>query len=479
MLHKKNKAILIVILLVAPWFIPAIIFTIKNLSFKNNANFSSQNLQKTILKVENKDNLIKSNIFSYNDLANIDSKNSPWFKNSNWKTIFLQEPEKIQEIVKKYLYFENKHFVYNSNGGPTKNLSTFFSNQYQKSQDKNFNFKELKLNSFSNRFNDLFANNFLIIDNFEDYERIFKTFADKQTFATQNLQKDFFNNTLLLVYIKQDKSSVVPIFNKTSLETDLSPTDLINYKNQNRILSIDQKFSNYFEENDAASQKAQQNFQIFYKPVPKNSYNKSNPLSSIKISKIEDLVLYNSLDKKSVEFNNFLDFIDKKTLMLSKNNLKKTRIYASLTGENTPSLNENQFFSRFNEVKDLINNKNLLKNKDWEIAFHLSNLFIPINSQDKTYKFNNFILQKQQVNEIFQDEIIYWEFDKNFKKIIIYTINYKDIFPKIGKESEKFNFDNLLRFEKIDIGDIDVQEIHVKKLNSILDFNNLYNKIMG
>ncbi|MDO6857243.1 hypothetical protein Q4504_02050 [Mesomycoplasma ovipneumoniae] len=85
-------------------------------------------------------------------------------------------------------------------------------------------------------------------------------------------------------------------------------------------------------------------------------------------------------------------------------------------------------------------------------------------------------MQKQQLKEIFQDEIIYWEFDKNSKKVLIYTLNYKDIFQGIGKQPENFNFDNLLQFEKIDIGDIDVQEIEIKKINSIEDFNNLYNK---
>ncbi len=186
--------------------------------------------------------------------------------------------------------------------------------------------------------------------------------------------------------------------------------------------------------------------------------------------------MYNSLDKTSSEFSNFLDFINKKNTILSRKNLKKNRFYASQIDKNISNLSENKIFSKFSEVKDLINNKNLLKNEHWKSAFHLSNLFIPIKTQDKTHKFNSFILQKQQLKEIFQDEIIYWEFDKNSKKVLIYTLNYKDIFQGIGKQPENFNFDNLLQFEKIDIGDIDVQEIEIKKINSIEDFNNLYNK---
>ncbi|VEU71417.1 Uncharacterised protein [Mesomycoplasma ovipneumoniae] len=473
MLYKKNKIFFIATMLVAPWLLPIIIFAVQNFSFGHKANFSSQHPQKPIIWVDDSDGLIKSNIFSYNDLLNIDSKKGPWIKNSKWKMTFLQNPEEIQEIVKKYLYFQEQDFANNLNDKTTKNLTTFFANQYNNKKNE-FGFNELKLNS-SIWFTGLFSNNFLIIEDFDDYSDFFKRFEDKQEFERKNLNKDFFDNNRLLVYVKEDESNVVPIFNKTSLETNLSPIDLITYKNQNLIISIDQKFSNYLNDN-SSSRRRSEGFQIFYKSIPKNSYNKSYPLSSIKITDIEDLVLYNSLDKTSAEFSNFLDFINKKNTILSRKNLKKNRFYASQIDKNISNLSENKIFSNFGEVKDLINNKNLLKNEHWKSEFHLSNLFIPIKTQDKTYKFNSFILQKQQLKEIFQDEIIYWEFDKNSKKVLIYTLNYKDIFHGIGKQPENFNFDNLLQFEKIDIGDIDVQEIEIKKLNSIEDFNNLYNK---
>ncbi|MFU0909450.1 hypothetical protein [Mesomycoplasma ovipneumoniae] len=473
MLYKKNKIFFIATMLATPWLLPIIIFAVQNFSFGHKANFSSQHPQKPIIWVYDSNDLIKSNIFSYNDLLNIDSKKAPWIKNSKWKKTFLQNPEEIQEIVKKYLYFQEQNFVNNSNDKTTKNLATFFANQYNNKKN-GFGFNELKLNSYI-WFTGLFSNNFLIIEDFDDYSDFFKRFEDKQEFERKNLNKDFFDNNQLLVYVK-DESNVVPIFNKTSLETNLSPIDLITYKNQNLIISIDQKFSNYLKENSSSTSRTRERFRIFYKSIPKNSYNKSYPLSSIKITDIEDLVLYNSLDKTSAEFSNFLDFINKKNTILSRKNLKKNRFYASQIDKNISNLSENKIFSNFSEVKDLINNKNLLKNEHWKSAFHLSNLFIPIKTQDKTYKFNSFILQKQQLKEIFQDEIIYWEFDKNSKKVLIYTLNYKDIFHQVAKQPENFNFDNLLQFEKIDIGDIDVQEIEIKKLNSIEDFNNLYNK---
>ncbi|MDW2834229.1 hypothetical protein [Mesomycoplasma ovipneumoniae] len=475
MLYKKNKIFFIVTMLATPWLLPIIIFGVQNFSSGNKAHFSSQHPQKSIIRIYDSNDLIKSNIFSYYDLLNIDSKKAPWIKNSKWKMTFLQNPEEIQEIVKKYLYFQEQNFANNLNDKTTKNLVTFFANQYNNKKDE-FSFKELKLGEFSIIFPSLFSNNFLIIEDFDDYLDFFKKFEDKQEFAMKNLNKDFFDNNQLLVYIKEDESNVAPIFNKTSLETDLSPIDLITYKNQNLIISIDQKFSNYLKENSSSSSRTSERFQIFYKSVPKNSYNKSYPLFSIKITDIEDLVLYNSLDKTSVEFSNFLDFINKKNTILSKKNLKKNRFYASQIDKNIDNLSENKIFSNFSEVKDLINNKNLLKNDRWKSEFHLSNLFIPIKTQDKIYKFNNFILQKQQLKDIFKDEIVYWEFDKNSKKVLIYTLNYKDIFQHVGKQPENFNFDNLLQFEKIDIGDIDVQEIEIKKLNSIEDFNNLYNK---
>ncbi|WP_341493810.1 hypothetical protein [Mesomycoplasma ovipneumoniae] len=474
MLYKKNKIFFIATMLVTPWLLSIFILAVQNFSFGNKTRFSSQHPQKPIIWVDDSDDLIKSNIFSYNHLLNIDSKKAPWIQNPKWKTTFLQNPEEIQEIVKKYLYFQEQNFVNNWNDKTTKNLTSFFANQYNNKKNE-FSFKELKLNS-SIWFTGLFSNNFLIIEDFDDYSDFFKRFEDKQEFERKNLNKDFFDNNRLLVYVKEDESNVVPIFNKTSLETNLSPIDLITYKNQNLIISIDQKFSNYLKENPFSSRRRTEGFQIFYKSIPKNSYNKSYPLSSIKINDIEDLVLYNSLDKTSAEFSNFLDFINKKNIILSRKNLKKNRFYASQIDKNIANLSENKIFSNFSEVKDLINNKNLLKNEHWKSEFHLSNLFIPIKTQDKTYKFNSFILQKQQLKEIFKDEIIYWEFDKNSKKVLIYTLNYKDIFQQVAKQPENFNFDNLLQFEKIDIGDIDVQEIEIKKLNSIEDFNNLYNK---
>ncbi|MDW2927769.1 hypothetical protein R7X43_01915 [Mesomycoplasma ovipneumoniae] len=474
MFFNKNKLFFTATMLATPWLLPIIILAVQNFSFGHKANFSSQHPQKSIIWVDDSNDLIKSNIFSYNHLLNIDSKKAPWIKNSKWKMTFLQNPEEIQEIVKKYLYFQEQNFVNNWNDKTTKNLVTFFANQYNNKKDE-FSFKELKLGEFSDRFNNLFSNNFLIIEDFDDYLDFFKEFEDKQEFERKNLNKDFFDNNQLLVYVK-DESNVVPIFNKTSLETNLSPIDLITYKNQNLIISIDQKFSNYLKENSSSTSRTRERFRIFYKSIPKNSYNKSYPLSSIKITDIEDLVLYNSLDKTSPEFSNFLDFINKKNTILLRKNLKKSRFYASQIDKNISNLSENKIFSKFSEVKDLINNKNLLKNEHWKSAFHLSNLFIPIKTQDKTHKFNSFILQKQQLKEIFQDEIIYWEFDKNSKKVLIYTLNYKDIFHQVAKQPENFNFDNLLQFEKIDIGDIDVQEIEIKKLNFIEDFNNLYNK---
>lgn len=107
MLYKKNKIFFTVTMLATPWLLPIIIFAVQNFSFGHKADFSSQHP------------------FSYYDLLNIDSKKAPWIKNSKWKMTFLQNPEEIQEIVKKYLYFQEQNFANNLNDKTTKNLITF------------------------------------------------------------------------------------------------------------------------------------------------------------------------------------------------------------------------------------------------------------------------------------------------------------------------------------------------------------------
>ncbi|AAZ44420.2 hypothetical protein [Mesomycoplasma hyopneumoniae] len=253
------------------------------------------------------------------------------------------------------------------------------------------------------------------------------------------------------------------------------------YKNHNFIISLPEQLFNYKDvsKNSNKITKLDDKFDVYFKVYSKNNFQKTNDLSTIKLNKIQDLYLYNFLDKTSSEFESFLDLMTKKEKILARNNLKITTLYGSKNEQYSKDEPKTEIFLDFDDVKQFIYNKNLSKNLEWEEAFHLSNLFVPSKNIDKPERFNKFILKSQKVNEIFLDEVFYSEIDKNSGKITLYSLNYKSIFPKTLKNIEKLNNKDLLMFEKIDFGDINIKDVELKTVNSLEEFNNIYKKIQG
>ncbi|WP_318052998.1 hypothetical protein [Mesomycoplasma ovipneumoniae] len=271
------------------------------------------------------------------------------------------------------------------------------------------------------------------------------------------------------------------LINEKYLPTNLFPIKFLAYKNHNFIISLPEQLFNYKDvsKNRSGIPESEDWFEIYFKFYPKDNFQKTNDLSTIKLNKIQDLYLYNLLDKTSPEFATFLDLMNKKEKILARNNLKITTLYGSKNEQYSKNEPKTEIFSNFDDVKQLIYNKNLSKNLEWEEAFHLSNLFIPGKNTHEPEKFNKFILKSQNVDEIFLDEVFYSEVDKNSGKITLYSLNYKSIFPKTLKNIEKLNYKNLLMFEKIDFGDINIKNVELKTVNSLEEFNNIYKKIQG
>ncbi|WP_337896298.1 hypothetical protein [Mesomycoplasma ovipneumoniae] len=170
MSFNKKKYLFLAPLIVLPWIFPAIIFALQN---KNNNLFTiiindNENLKSNISPNNNlftinvKDSeALKSNIFSYNDLIRLDKKETIWLKNSLWMPIFLSDNEKIQEIIKKYLYFEGDNFK-TYNGKEFDKLSAFFSKEYDKATNGDENFQKLSGNWSFVDYEKIFTKNFLL-----------------------------------------------------------------------------------------------------------------------------------------------------------------------------------------------------------------------------------------------------------------------------------------------------------------------------
>ncbi|MDW2915699.1 hypothetical protein R7Z46_02090 [Mesomycoplasma ovipneumoniae] len=154
MSFNNKKYLFLAPLIVLPWIFPAIIFALQN---KNNNLFtiSINDNESLKSKISSNNNLftisindsqtLKSNIFSYYDLVRMDKKETIWLKNSHWMPIFLSDNEKIQEIIKKYLYFESDNFkTYNAK--EFDKLSAFFSKEYDKATTQGENFQKLSGN---------------------------------------------------------------------------------------------------------------------------------------------------------------------------------------------------------------------------------------------------------------------------------------------------------------------------------------------
>ncbi|WP_337896807.1 hypothetical protein [Mesomycoplasma ovipneumoniae] len=489
MSFNNKKYLFLAPLIVLPWIFPAIIFALQN---KNNNLFTiiindNENLKSNISPNNNlftinvKDSeALKSNIFSYNDLIRLDKKETIWLKNSLWMPIFLSDNEKIQEIIKKYLYFEGDNFK-TYNGKEFDKLSAFFSKEYDKATTEGENFQKLSGNWSFVDYKKIFTKNFFIIDGLNQYKEFFKKTDLKEPFLKYENDNEFFAKNLFFIYINGKKLANPLLINEKYLPTNLSPIKFLAYKNHNFIISIPEKLFNYKDvsKNRRGIPEFEDEFAVYFKFYPKDNFQKTNELSTIKLNKIQDLYLYNLLDKTSPEFVTFLDLMNKKEKILASNNSKVTTLYGSKNEQYSKNEPKTEIFSDFDDAKQLIYNKNLSKNLEWEEAFHLANLFIPSKNIHEPEKFNKFILKSQNVDEIFLDEVFYSEVDKNSGKITLYSLNYKSIFPKTLKNIEKLNYKNLLMFEKIDFGDINIKNVELKTVNSLEEFNNIYKKTQG
>ncbi|WNM16495.1 hypothetical protein [Mesomycoplasma ovipneumoniae] len=497
MSFNNKKYLFLAPLIVLPWIFPAIIFALQN---KNN-NFETkisppkknnlfninindnENLKSNIspnndlFTISVKDSqALKSNIFPYYDLVRMDKKKTIWLKNTHWMPIFLSDNEKIQEIIKKYLYFESDNFKTYNNKEFDK-LSTFLSKEYDKANNGDENFQKLSGNWSFVDYKKIFTKNFFIIDGLNQYKEFFKKTDLKEPFLKYENDNEFFTKNLFFIYINGKKLANPLLINEKYLPTNLSPIKFLTHKNHNFIISIPEKLFNY--KDVSKNRRGIPEFEVYFKFYPKDNFQKTNELSTIKLNKIQDLYLYNLLDKTSPEFATFLDVMNKKEKILARNNSKITTLYGAKNEQYSKNEPKTEIFSDFNDVKQFIYNKNLSKNPEWEEAFHLSNLFIPSKNIHEPEKFNKFILKSQNVDEIFLDEVFYSEVDKNSGKITLYSLNYKSIFPKTLKNIEKLNYKNLLMFEKIDFGDINIKNVELKTVNSLEEFNNIYKKTQG
>ncbi|WP_337903837.1 hypothetical protein [Mesomycoplasma ovipneumoniae] len=485
MSFNKKKYLFLAPLIVLPWIIPAIIFALQNkknnlftISINNNESLKSKiSSNNDLFTISVKDSeALKFNIFSYYNLVRMDKKKTIWLKNSHWMPIFLSDNEKIQEIIKKYLYFESGNFkTYNDK--EFDKLSTFFSKEYDKATNGDENFQKLSGNWSFVDYEKIFTKNFFIIDGLNQYKEFFKKTDLKEPFLKYENDNEFFTKNLFFIYINGKKLANPLLINEKYLPTNLSPIKFLTHKNHNFIISIPEKLFNY--KDVSKNRRGIPEFEVYFKFYPKDNFQKTNELSTIKLNKIQDLYLYNLLDKTSPEFATFLDLMNKKEKILARNNLKITTLYGAKNEQYSKNEPKTEIFSDFDDVKQLIYNKNLSKNLEWEEAFHLANLFIPSKNIDEPEKFNKFILKSQNVNEIFLDEVFYSEVDKNSGKIMLYSLNYKSIFPETLKNIEKFNYKNLLMFEKIDFGDINIKNVELKTVNSLEEFNNIYKKTQG
>ncbi|MBG0730537.1 hypothetical protein [Mycoplasma sp. 'Moose RK'] len=74
---------------------------------------------------------------------------------------------------------------------------------------------------------------------------------------------------------------------------------------------------------------------------------------------------------------------------------------------------------------------------------------------------------------------MYWNVDEKTKKITVFTFNYKNLFPNFAIEPDNFKIENLEKFEKIDIGNTNITQIEYSKIETLDQFNNLYNQIIN
>ncbi|UVO16331.1 hypothetical protein KW545_03670 [Mesomycoplasma ovipneumoniae] len=401
-----------------------------------------------------------------------------------------KNPERANQLRQKYPSFENNLFKNSDNNLPLFKLSSFFRSEFKKNNDT-LEFDQI--NDQGVWKDKKIINNFVILKNYNDFFSFFSKIKNDNFYKRVLQTPDFFEKKSIIAYVRpiwnyQDlaftSKAKKPFFNPNHTFFDLNNPDNVG------IMSFDSKLEKFFTsglkyneiidplvvnnpfvsiiDSDFYNKK----FNIYYKIIDKSIQNNFNPKFDIHISKIEDLVLYNNIVRDN-DSSKFKEFLLKKQEILDKNNLKSTRLYAKT---NKNQLENLKFFSTLEETKNLIVSMQDSINSEWGGAFVPSKLFIP--TEDNSEVFNKFILKKQDAKKIFDDEILYWNVDEQAKKIKIYTFNYKDLFPNFATEPQNFKIENLEKLEKIDIGNTTITQVEFSKIETLDQFNYLYNQII-
>ncbi|XBE78584.1 hypothetical protein VQY16_02155 [Mesomycoplasma ovipneumoniae] len=413
-----------------------------------------------------------------------------WFTSQYWSDLLQKNPERANQLRQKYPSFENNLFKNSDNNSPLIKLSSFFRSEFKKNNDT------LEFDDITDQGvwkDKKIINNFVILKNYNDFFSFFSKIKNDNFYKRVLQTPDFFEKKSIIAYVRpiwnyQDLAFISkakkPFFNPN--HTFFNPSNPDNVG----IMSFDSKLEKFFttglKYNEIIDPLIVNNpvvsiivsdfytkkFNIYYKIIDKSIENSFSPKFDIHISRIEDLVLYNNIVRDN-DSSKFKEFLLKKQEILDKNNLKSTRLYART---NKNQLENLKFFSTLEETKNLIVSMQDSINSEWGDAFVPSKLFIP--TEDNSEVFNKFILKKQDAKKIFDDEILYWKVDEQTKKIKIYTFNYKDLFPNFATEPQNFKIENLEKLEKIDIGNTTITQIEFSKIETLEQFNNLYNQII-
>ncbi|WP_341493809.1 hypothetical protein [Mesomycoplasma ovipneumoniae] len=447
----------------------------------------------------------KSQILSFQDVSDADNKfftsntkpegfsnpaDNHWFTSQYWSDLLQKNPERANQLRQKYPSFENNLFKNSDNNSPLIKLSSFFRSEFKKNNDT------LEFDDITDQGvwkDKKIINNFVILKNYNDFFSFLSKIKNDNFYKRVLQTPDFFEKKSIIAYVRpiwnyQDlaftSKAKKPFFNPN--HTFFEPNNPDNVG----IMSFDSKLEKFFTtglkyneiidplivnnpvvsiiDSDFYNKK----FNIYYKIIDKSIQNNFNPKFDIHISRIEDLVLHNNIVRDN-DSSKFKEFLLKKQEILDKNNLKSTRLYART---NKNQLENLKFFSTLEQTKNLIVSMQDSINSEWGDAFVPSKLFIP--TEDNSEVFNKFILKKQDAKKIFDDEILYWKVDEQAKKIKIYTFNYKDLFPNFATEPQNFKIENLEKLEKIDIGNTTITQVEFSKIETLEQFNNLYNQII-
>ncbi|MFU0909449.1 hypothetical protein [Mesomycoplasma ovipneumoniae] len=468
------------------------------------ANFVAAGVVSTILII-NYISPKKSETLSFQDVSDAENKfftsntkpegfsnpaDNHWFTSQYWSDLLQKNPERANQLRQKYPSFENNLFKNSDNNSPLIKLSSFFRSEFKKNNDT------LEFDDITDQGvwkDKKIINNFVILKNYNDFFSFFSKIKNDNFYKRVLQTPDFFEKKSIIAYVRpiwnyQDlaftSKAKKPFFNPNHTFFNSNNPDNVG------IMSFDSKFEKFFTtglkyneiidplivnnpvvsiiDSDFYNKK----FNIYYKIIDKSIENNFSPKFDIHINKIEDLVLYNNIVRDN-HSSKFKEFLLKKQEILDKNNLKSTRLYART---NKNQLENLKFFSTLEETKNLIVSMQDSINSEWGGAFVPSKLFIP--TEDNSEVFNKFILKKQDAKKIFDDEILYWNVDEQAKKIKIYTFNYKDLFPNFATEPQNFKIENLEKLEKIDIGNTTITQVEFSKIETLDQFNDLYNQII-